>query len=97
MGSKAFVSANFDNYSVHGSGDFDIFFFEYVKIPTLCPTPTPLGLGIDRCINLNFDLIFLLEISCCVNNVSFILKFLSLISIKLSVVLFYRATCYVKL
>ena len=44
MRSKPFVSANFDNYSLPGDGDFDNFFLENVKIPTLCPTPPPSGL-----------------------------------------------------
>ena len=52
MRSKPFVSANFDNYFLPAGGDFDNFFLENVKIPTLCPTPPPtppaFGLDIDR-------------------------------------------------
>ena len=44
MRSKPFVSANFDNYSLPGGGDFDNFLLENVKIPILCPTPPPSGL-----------------------------------------------------
>ena len=42
--SKLFVSANFDDYVLPGGGDFDNFFKENFKIPTLCPTPPLSGL-----------------------------------------------------
>ena len=53
MTSKPFVSANFDNYSLPGGGDFDNFFQKMSKAPPYArtpPHPPALGLNIDRCI-----------------------------------------------